>query len=88
VSEGNWGQDFLNSIKSNGGVTHNWQCWQNGDGTWTFDDSEVWGIAGATIIGDAVKAVTGQSCRDVGYAVGHSPDQCHVINESGCKCEI
>ena len=72
VSEDNWGQDFLNAIRGHGGITHNWQAWPVGDGTWRFDVSEIATITGDTAVWWGVWDVTGLGCK----AQGLSDDVC------------
>ena len=67
VSLDNYGQDFLYAIRNFGGVSSNWQCWFDPVNGWTFDDSEVIGCAGATVIDNAVQSVTGMDATQTGF---------------------
>ncbi|KAF9531150.1 hypothetical protein CPB83DRAFT_849415 [Crepidotus variabilis] len=50
---------FFYAFQHCGGITSNWQAWdENGHGV--FDDSEVQGFAGSSIIQCGIHAVTGQ----------------------------
>ena len=60
---------FVHAFQNCGGITNNWQAWQQ-DGHGVFDDSEVLGEAGELVIGCGIKEVTGQDC--------------HQINNFGC----
>ncbi|KAE9405735.1 hypothetical protein BT96DRAFT_972390 [Gymnopus androsaceus JB14] len=51
------GSDFLAALRGAGGVTHNWQCYWNGN-SWEWDDSEVAGPVGQDIINNAIAQVT------------------------------
>lgn len=55
---------FVHAFQNCGGITNNWQAWQQ-DGHGVFDDSEVLGIAGARVIACGIHAVTGQNCQDI-----------------------
>jgi hypothetical protein len=55
---------FVHAFQNCGGITSNWQAWQQ-DGHGVFDDSEVIGEAGEFIIACGIKAVTGQNCREI-----------------------
>ncbi len=61
----NSGQDFLSRIRCHdgNGVANNWGCWDNKDGTWTFDVSEVDGAGGSDIFNKAISDVVGKSQR-------------------------
>lgn len=37
--EERWGQCFLDGLRSNGLIIHNWQCWKRDDGRWQVDFS-------------------------------------------------
>jgi len=63
------GVKFVHAFQNCGGITNNWQSW-NENGHDVFDDSEVSGIAGARVISCGIHAVTGQDC--------------HSISEIGC----
>lgn len=67
VNSQSCGINFLFAIRDQGGVTHNWQCYYDDNLGWVFDDSEVQGIAGASIINLAVSQFTGQSCDAAGF---------------------
>lgn len=63
-----YGQEFMNAFRNEGGVTENWQCWKDSaTGTWFFDNSEVEGAVGADIIARGINQVTGQTCDQIGY---------------------
>ncbi|KAF9531227.1 hypothetical protein CPB83DRAFT_849592 [Crepidotus variabilis] len=55
---------FVHAFQNCGGITNNWQAWdENGHGV--FDDSEVVGALGAKVIACGIHAVTGQSCHEI-----------------------
>jgi hypothetical protein len=67
VAESNYGQEFLDAIRSLGGITHNWQCWYDDTvGYWRFDVSETWGMFGDRAVVGGVEKVTGWGCEATG----------------------
>lgn len=50
VSEDNWGQDFLWALRNSGGITNNWQAYDDEFGRHIFDVNEVSGVGTSIVV--------------------------------------